>query len=255
MHEDVRSAALEARRAARAMAGLGAEARERALLDVRRHLAEARDVIEAANREDKAAAGRAKLDAPLLKRLDVEGAKFDAMLSKVDEVRELDDPLGRCNYATEIADGLELYRVSCPIGVICVIFESRPEAAVQIAALALKSANAVILKGGKEAANTNAALVGVIQAALSAGGQLPQRAVQLVSTREEVGTLLGLSGLIDLVIPRGSNQLVQSIIANTRIPVRAVLAPPSAPPDSCSAPRPRCRPFAAAPRATAGRGP
>jgi len=100
-----------------------------------------------------------------------------------------------------------------------VIFESRPEAAVQIAALALRSANALILKGGKEAACTNAALVGVVQGALRAAGALPPLAVQLVEGREEVGELLKLTGLIDLVIPRGSNQLVASIMANTRIPV------------------------------------
>lgn len=215
MAEPVAALAVEARRAARAMAGLPAAAREEALLALRRQLVDARESIEAANREDKRRAEAAALAPALLKRLDLEGAKFEAMLAKIDEVRELPDPLNRVSYATMIDEDLELRRISCPIGVICVIFESRPEAAVQIASLALKSANAVILKGGKEAANTNAALVAAMQGALSASGVLPARAVQLVSGREEVNELLGLTGLIDLVVPRGSNQLVASIMANT----------------------------------------
>ena len=210
--------ALDARAAARVTAGLSGPARDAALGEVRAALVAARGTIEKANRADKEAAKTDKLDAPLLKRLDLEGAKFDGMLAKLDEVRALDDPLDNVSYACELDAGLELYRCACPIGVICVIFESRPEAAVQIAALALKSANALILKGGREAARTNRALTDAIRAGLVAAA-VPSAAVQLVETRAEVGILLSLHDCIDLIIPRGSNALVSSIMANTRIPV------------------------------------
>ncbi len=111
-----------------------------------------------------------------------------------------------------------MYRVSCPIGVLCIIFESRPEAAVQISSLAIKSANAVILKGGKEALESNKALVGCFQRGLKKAG-LPEDAVQLVSTREDIAALLKLDQYIDLVIPRGSNALVKGVMESTKIPV------------------------------------
>ena len=215
----LRAMAQDGRAAARAMASMSGEARDEALLAMRRSLDEAREVVSACNAEDKAQASRDKIDAPLLRRLDIEGAKYDAMLAKIDDVHQLADPLAAVSYACELVDGLQLFRVACPIGVICVIFESRPEAAVQIAALALKSANAVILKGGREAANTNAALVAAMQGALRAGGVVPAAAVQLVETREEIGVLLGLHDVLDLVIPRGSKALVSHIMASTRIPV------------------------------------
>jgi len=220
--------AADAREAARVMAGLGAAARAAALHALRRELAASRDAIETANRLDKEAAKAAGLGAPLARRLDVEGPKFEDMLSKVDDVISISDPVGAVQLATKLDSGLNLYRVACPIGVLCVIFESRPEAAVQIASLALKSANAVILKGGKEAVHTNAALVSAMRRALvglekaapaGAASSPPPAAIQLVATRDEVGALLALHGQIDLVIPRGSNALVSNIMNSTRIPV------------------------------------
>lgn len=155
---------------------------------------------------------------PAFQRLNLEGAKFDTLLAGLQDVQKLPDPVNQVTEARELDDGLRLFRVTCPIGVICVIFESRPEAVVQIASLAIKSANAVILKGGKEAAYSNPALVAVLRASLASAG-LPEDAVQLVATREEVRELLSLDEYIDLVIPRGSNALVKSIKENTRIPV------------------------------------
>ena len=214
----LRALAHEARLAARATAGLSGRERNDALLSVRSALVDARPAIEDANRKDKHAAAEAQLDAPMLKRLDLEGAKFDAMLAKLDEVQALADPLDSVSYAMQLDDGLELYRVACPIGVLCVIFESRPEAAVQIAALSLKSANALILKGGREAAHTNRALTEAMRTGLAASS-LPVSAVQLVETRAQIGVLLGLHDCIDLIVPRGSNALVSSIMGATRIPV------------------------------------
>ena len=219
MEAELSSLVRDARAAARTMAALGAAERDAALLAVRTSLNDARDVIEACNREDKLDAKRCNLPDTLLKRLDVEGAKFDAMLSKVDEVRAQTDPVGEVGAATELDTGLRLYRVACPIGVICVIFESRPEAAVQIAALTLRTANAVILKGGKEAAATNGALVAAMQGGLGASGVIPPSAVQLVSSRDQISQLLKMHGQIDLIVPRGSNALVSHIMQSTSIPV------------------------------------
>ncbi|CAO3664961.1 unnamed protein product [Rhizopus stolonifer] len=121
--------------------------------------------------------------------------------------------------ATKLNDGLELYRVSVPVGVLLTIFEARPEVVVNISCLALKSGNAVILKGGKEATHTNAALARVIQDALATLSVIPKEAVQIVETREDISALLDLDRYIDLVVPRGSNSLVKYIQNNTRIPV------------------------------------
>ena len=209
----------EARVAARAMAALSAADREKALSAMRASLEQHRDVIEKANAMDIATAKTKSLPDALQGRLNVSGKKFDGMLSKVDEVKAVPDPLGVVSRKTELDKGLELSRVACPIGVICVIFESRPEAAVQIASLTIRSGNAVILKGGKEAANTNAALVHAMQCGLAASGVMPASAVQLVQTREEISELLNMHGQIDLIVPRGSNELVSHIMKNTSIPV------------------------------------
>ncbi len=216
------------------MAALDTEAKNRALEAVRGGLAARREDILGANRADKDEAARAvergEMTAASAKRLDLAGGKFDGLLDGLRDVVRLPDPVGRIERATRLDDGLDLYKVSCPIGVLGVIFESRPEAAVQIASLAIKAGNAVILKGGREAARSNEALVEVIRDALEADGQktggkdgtdstVPPDAVQLIATREEVHALLGLDTWIDLIIPRGSNELVRSIRAATRIPV------------------------------------
>jgi len=155
----------------------------------------------------------------LLKRLDLsKGDKWDAMLQGVTDVANLPDPTGKVTYASELDDGLELYRVSCPIGVLLIIFESRPEVVVNIAALAIKSGNAAILKGGKESNRTASLLAQAIASGL-AKTTLPMTYVQTVQTRAEVSALLELDRYIDLVIPRGSNSLVKHIQSNTRIPV------------------------------------
>ncbi|KAI0251740.1 gamma-glutamyl phosphate reductase [Lactifluus subvellereus] len=197
--------------------------RTRALHEIRKELDANRDAILKANGEDMAraevevAAGR--LASSLVKRLDLRtGDKWDTMLQGVTDIATLPDPTGAVSYARELHDGLELYRVSCPIGVLLVIFEARPEVVVNIAALALKSGNAAILKGGKESARTAAELTRTIQAAL-ARTALPETFVQTVETRAEVAALLSQDRYIDLVIPRGSNALVRSIQQSTRIAV------------------------------------
>jgi len=211
-----------ARAAALAMARVDGATKDAALAAIHDALTAAKDEILAANAADKAAAaGRVAaggLPAATAKRLELGGAKFGALLDGVASVRRLADPVGTVSMATRLDDGLDLYRVACPIGVIAVVFEARPEAAVQIASLAVKSANAVILKGGKEAEQSNAVLVRAMRAGLTAA-HFPVDAVQLVSTRGEVAQLLSLTNHIDLVIPRGSNALVKYITDNTKIPV------------------------------------
>jgi glutamate-5-semialdehyde dehydrogenase len=140
------------------------------------------------------------------------------VLEGVRSVEQLPDPVGVVSLARRVDEGLDLFRVSCPIGVVAVVFEARPEAAVQIAALAVKSGNAVILKGGKEGEESNKAIVGCIREALKGVG-FPEDAVQLVATREEVRELLDQDEFVDLIIPRGSNALVKYITENTKIPV------------------------------------
>jgi len=215
-------AARRARAASRALVGASCETKNAALAAFRRHLASRRAEIEEANRQDKeeaeAAVKEGKLSSSLFKRLDISGAKFDNLLTGIDEIIQLPDPVGQVTYANRVSEGLDLYRVTCPIGVLLIIFESRPDAAVQIASLAMKSGNALLLKGGREAQRSNAALVIAMAAALQEAG-LPEGCIQGVDTRTEVSELLKCDKDIDLVIPRGSNQLVRSIKDNTRIPV------------------------------------
>ncbi len=219
----VEAVARRARGAALALATLSTETKNAALAAVRQALEANQEAILAANLEDKNDSGReveaGRISRALFNRLELGGKKFAAMLAGVEDVIKLEDPVGKVSLATQLDDGLNLYRVSCPLGVLGVIFEARPEAAVQIATLALKSSNAVILKGGREASRSNAVLVDTIREALGTVDGVPVDAVQLVSTREEVREMLDLDRWIDLIIPRGSNELVRSIQEATRIPV------------------------------------
>jgi gamma-glutamyl phosphate reductase len=173
-------AAQAARAASLVLAAADVEIKNKALACIREQLIKDKAKVTAANVQDKEAASSNKLDAALLARLDLEGAKYDTLLSGVDSVIKVEDPVGRVSLARQLADGLDLFRVSCPIGVLCIIFESRPEAALQISSLAIKSGNAVILKGGKEAIHSNTVLVETIRAGLALAG-LPADCVQLVS--------------------------------------------------------------------------
>ncbi|KAF9006014.1 gamma-glutamyl phosphate reductase [Cyathus striatus] len=194
-----------------------------ALHAIRDELAAHKDEILSANEEDLVAArievNAGRMSESLLKRLDLgKGDKWESMLQGVLDVAVLPDPTGVVTYARELDDGLDLYRVSCPIGVLLVIFEARPEVVVNIATLAINLGNAAILKGGKESNRSTLQLSKAIAAGL-AKTKLPETYVQIVQTRAEVSSLLELDQYIDLVIPRGSNSLVKSIQNSTRIPV------------------------------------
>jgi len=174
--------------------------------------------IIAANQQDLAEAKKKNLAGPLLKRLKFDEGKIAQTIAGIESLIKLDDPAGRTLSAIELDAGLELYKVSCPIGVIGVVFESRPDALVQISTLCLKSGNAVLLKGGSEAARTNRILTETIAEASEKAG-LPEGWIQLLETRQDVAQMLALDESIDLLIPRGSNEFVRYIMDNTNIPV------------------------------------
>lgn len=213
----VKERAMTARAAAYGLSALSFEARNEALRCIQRALFQRADDIFAQNQQDLYRAQEENLAAPLLKRLKFDKEKLTGVLSGIDSLLALPDPLGYTSLSRELTPGLELYRVSCPIGVIGVIFESRPDALVQIATLCLKSGNAALLKGGREALGTNRALM----AAILAGGRdiLPDGWAALLETRADVNEMLSQDDSIDLIIPRGSNEFVKYIMDHTRIPV------------------------------------
>jgi glutamate-5-semialdehyde dehydrogenase len=231
---DVREAAKKARQAALRLATLPLKLRNDALLAAADALTEHREAILAANALDLAAAqplvDAGKMSAATFARLGTGEKGLAEMAARIREVAALPDPLGRVLSTTELDAGLTLRKVSCPLGVIAIIFESRPDVVPQIASLALKSGNAVLLKGGKEARNTNQALFDAWQAGMAQnppslsgkGGAptlIPEAAVTLLHTHEDVNTLLKLQGDIDLVVPRGGKQLVQYVTEHSLVPV------------------------------------
>ncbi|EPE09912.1 gamma-glutamyl phosphate reductase [Ophiostoma piceae UAMH 11346] len=218
-------AARAAKNASHIMATLSADQRNDALLSMHKALAANRESILAANAEDLALAqddaAQGRLNPSLVSRLDLgRKGKWEDMLQGILDVRDLPDPVGRVTLRTRLDDGLELERVTCPIGVLLVIFEARPEVLANIAALAVKSGNAALLKGGKESTKTMLAMATVLAQSLEGdSSSVPPAAIQLVTRRDVIQELLVLDRDIDLVVPRGSNELVRSIKAGTRIPV------------------------------------
>ena len=210
--------ARRAKAAAIQLAAAGTDAKNRALANIAQALEAQTEAILAANQADLDRAAREALAAPLLKRLRFDAVKIAEARAGLQSLIDLDNPVGATLNATELDDNLTLYRVSRPIGVIGVIFESRPDALVQISSLCLKSGNAVLLKGGSEAAATNRVLADIIYRAGREAG-MPDGWLHLMETRADVAALLGMDAFIDLIIPRGSNEFVRHIMDNTRIPV------------------------------------
>lgn len=214
----VHERAQRARAASLILQSTSTEVRSHAVRAVADALWAARREILAANAEDVQRAQDEKLEAPLLDRLYLSETKLSQVLEGVRQIADMADPLGQTVRSTQLDDGLDLYQVTVPIGVIGVVFESRPDALVQIAALTVKSGNAALLKGGREAERTNAILVGTIRTALLGAG-IPSDAVVALLGRNEVSELLAEDELVDLIIPRGSSAFVRHIIDHTRIPV------------------------------------
>jgi len=200
------------------LAAVAADAKDNALTRIAGAIRQSTDKIIAANEQDLSTAEKDNLVAPLLKRLKFDEGRITQVIAGIESLIKLDDPVGRTLDATELDAGLDLYKVSCPIGVIGIVFESRPDALVQISTLCLKSGNCVLLKGGSEAANTNRILAEIIAEASEEAG-LPSGWIQLLETRQDVVEMLALEEHIDLIIPRGSNEFVRYIMSNTNIPV------------------------------------
>ncbi|OIW31599.1 gamma-glutamyl phosphate reductase [Coniochaeta ligniaria NRRL 30616] len=216
-------AAIAAKSASHVLATLPASARNDALTAIHAALTDAKDEILAANARDlelaRKAAADGQLKDSLVSRLDLgKKGKWEDMLKGILDVRGLEDPVGKVTLRTKLDDGLELERVTAPIGVLLIIFEARPEVIANIASLAIKSGNAAILKGGKESTESFVAISRTISSALEKT-RVPNGAIQLVTTRDVIPQLLALDRHIDLVIPRGSNELVRYIKSNTKIPV------------------------------------
>jgi glutamate-5-semialdehyde dehydrogenase len=215
---DVIDAARAAKRAAIVLGAADTQRKNAALAAVADALARRAADIAAANAEDVRRAREIQLAAPLLKRLTFDESKVATAVAGIRSLIGLPDPVGQTLRAMELDQGLELYQVSCPIGVIGVIFESRPDALVQISMLCLKSGNAALLKGGSEAALTNRLLAEVIVEASEAAG-MPAGWLQLLETRADVTAMLALDADIDLIVPRGSNAFVRHIMEHSNIPV------------------------------------
>lgn len=200
------------------MAALPREVRDKALKSIIEALDKNRDRIFAENIEDLTKAAADDLPAPIRNRLKFDTHKLEDCISGINDLAAMEDPLFKELLKRQLDEGLTLVKTTCPIGVIGVIFESRPDALVQISSLCIKSGNCAILKGGSEAARTNRVLFDTIYNAGIAAG-LPEGFMTLIEDRAGIAELLKCHESIDLIIPRGSNEFVQYIMANSKIPV------------------------------------
>lgn len=211
--------AKEAKEAAVKFGNVSTKVKNLALKNVGLALKKNQKKIISENKKDLAYGEKENIGKSLLKRLKVDESKLNEIIEYVNGVEKQVDPVGNIATITELDTHLNLTKISCPIGVIGVIFESRPDALAQIASLCLKSSNSVILKGGKEALNTNKILFEIIKKETEKIKEIPKGWIQLIETREAVKAILKLDDYIDLVIPRGSNSFVKYIQDNTRISV------------------------------------
>jgi len=209
--------------AALRLANVDADARDAALETIADALRDNEADILAANDGDIEEAERLLAEGEytqaLVDRLELDAGKVESIAGMVESVADQADPLGRTLSARRLDEGLDLYKVSVPIGVVGTIFESRPDALVQIAALALKSGNAVILKGGSEAVESNRVLYRTIVDAVSGIDAIPEGWAQLIEAHEAVDRVLEMDDAVDLLMPRGSSEFVSYVEENTRIPV------------------------------------
>ena len=214
----MREIAAKMKMAAPALAVSGNEQRNNALKAVKEALLLDKEAIFEANHKDMEAAKENNIAPAVMKRLKFDEGKLADVCGGIDQLVSLEDPLGKLSLARELDEGLTLYKVSVPIGVIGIIFEARPDALVQISSLCIKSGNCAILKGGKETVNTNKVLFDIIHKAVMDAG-LPEYALHQATLHNEIDELLACEKDVDLLIPRGSNQFVQYIMNNTKIPV------------------------------------
>ncbi len=217
--QHVRQLGRQAREASRALARAGAEQKNQALRDMASEIRSQGHAILQANRAD---VGRAKQthDAAFVDRLALTPKLVEQMAQGVEEVAKLEDPVGKISERVKRPTGIEVARMRVPLGVIAIIYESRPNVTADAAALCLKSGNAVILRGGSEALESNRAIAACVQAGLRKAG-LPETAVQLVDTadRAAVGELITLREYVDIIVPRGGKELIERLARESRIPM------------------------------------
>ncbi len=218
--QDVLETARKARQAGLKLGTVGTVKKDNALKFMAEGLAENKSAIFAANAEDVAGAKKHDMQPAFIDRLTITEKVLKSMIDGLNEVRALKDPVGEITRAWTRPNGLLVGRMRIPIGVILMIYESRPNVTVDASALCIKSGNAIILKGGSEAINSNRAIVRVLASALDKAG-LPQDAIQFIDTSDKdvLYDFLGQDELIDLVIPRGGESLIRSVAEHSRIPI------------------------------------
>jgi glutamate-5-semialdehyde dehydrogenase len=224
LQQSVRAIAEAARNAAGVLAEASADQRTRALQAAARHIRAHAKAIAEANGSDLSAAEKSGMSHAMLDRLHLNDARIEAMAKGVEVVANLPDPLGRILWETTRPNGMTISRISVPLGVIGIIYESRPNVTADAAALCLRAGNATILRGGSESRRSSAAILACFRQALKETG-LPGAAVEVLPTadRRAVGVMLGLSGLIDVIVPRGGKGLIERVQQESRIPVLAHL--------------------------------
>lgn len=215
--------AKDAKEASLKIADLSTELKNTALLKIADEIELNKDEIFEANKTDletaKSLVESGELTKSTFNRLKLDENKMRDMIQGIRDIAKLEDPVNKKLLVRELDSDLTLYKVSCPIGVLGIIFEARPDVIAQISSLAIKSANAVILKGGKESINTNKKILSVINSALGKIKEFPKNVIQQVFTRDDVAEMLKCDKYINLIIPRGGNKLVKFIKENTKIPV------------------------------------
>ena len=216
--------ARDARAAARALGAFGAEDKSRALQAAAERIRKSEARLLEANAKDLAAVDTVRLNDAFVDRLELTPARIEAMAAGIEAVAALEDPVGDVIAAWERPNGLHIERVRVPLGVIGIVYESRPNVTADAGALCLKSGNAAILRGGSESYHSSGAIMECLQAGLAEAG-LPPAAIQMVPTtdREAVGAMLSLAELIDIVVPRGGKSLIERVQRESRIPVIAHL--------------------------------
>ena len=216
----MREMAQRARSAARVLAASATGQRNAALRAAAEALGDCRSELLQANADDLHSARERNLDAPLIDRLELTDARVDAMQAGLEAVAMLPDPVGAIRDLQARPSGIRVGRMRVPLGVIGIIYESRPNVTAEAASLCLKSANSTILRGGSEALRSNAVIARAMREGLLSAG-LPESCIELVATRDRaaVGALLGLEGLVDVVVPRGGKGLIERIARDAKVPV------------------------------------
>lgn len=223
MEKNFTNIAENAKISSKKIAVLTTKLKNKALLNIADSIEQNKDRIFDANKLDLKEAEElvrsGEINQSTYNRLKLDENKMRDMIQGVRDIASLEDPVGKILLKRELDEGLVLTKISCPIGVLGIIFEARPDVITQVSALAIKSSNAVIMKGGRESSNTNKMIMSVIQEALSKTEGFPENVLNQVFTREDVAEMLKQDKYIDLIIPRGGNKLVKFIKENTKIPV------------------------------------